>query len=59
LIPLASPISAPPDLSKILKPLIAATQSATAPVEPDAKRRGTLDVSAAITRALTAAGLMK
>jgi poly(hydroxyalkanoate) depolymerase family esterase len=59
LIPLASPISGPPDFSKILKPLIAATQPATAPVEPDAKRRGTLDVSAAITRALTAAGLMK
>jgi poly(hydroxyalkanoate) depolymerase family esterase len=60
LIPLASPISAPADLSKILKPLIAATQAATAPVAvPEAKRRGTLDVSAAITRALTAAGLMK
>ena len=60
LIPLASPISAPPDLSKILKPLIAATQAATAPVVvPEAKRRGTLDVGAAITRALTAAGLMK
>ena len=60
LIPLASPISAPADLSKILKPLIAATQAATAPVVvPEAKRRGTLDVSAAITRALTAAGLMK
>jgi hypothetical protein len=59
LIPLASPISAPSVLSKVLQPLIAATQPATAPVQPDAKRRGTLDVSAAITRALTAAGLMK
>jgi poly(hydroxyalkanoate) depolymerase family esterase len=60
LIPLASPISAPVlDLSKILQPLITAKQSPMPPAKPKAKRGGGLDVGAVITRALTAAGLMK
>lgn len=68
LIPLASPISAPvPNLGKVLQPLIAATKPSSASAKPKAgksakpkaRRRRTLDVGAAITRALTAAGLMK
>jgi poly(hydroxyalkanoate) depolymerase family esterase len=73
LIPLASPISPPaPVLSKILEPLLGATKPVeTAPkkkggstakpkaAKPNAKPRGPLDVGAVITRALTAAGLMK
>jgi poly(hydroxyalkanoate) depolymerase family esterase len=61
LIPLASPISAPllPHLSKVLQPLVAATRPSSPPPEPEAKPRGTLNVSEVITRALTAAGLMK
>jgi poly(hydroxyalkanoate) depolymerase family esterase len=68
LIPLASPIPAstmpasPPDLSKVLWPLALANQ----PPKPTAKPstnpkegRRALDVGAVITRALTAAGLMK
>jgi poly(hydroxyalkanoate) depolymerase family esterase len=67
LIPLASPLPSPAaDLSKVLQPLIAATQplnsqakpNADHPAEPEAKRTA-LDVGAVITRALTAAGLMK
>jgi poly(hydroxyalkanoate) depolymerase family esterase len=53
LIPVASPIStAMPDLGKILWPSNAEKQ------QPQPKRRG-IDVGAVITRALTAAGLMK
>lgn len=68
LIPLASPISTPaPVIKKVPQPAIAASQPAKPPKppakpkakKPDAKRSGTLDVGAAITRALTAAGLMK
>jgi poly(hydroxyalkanoate) depolymerase family esterase len=67
LIPLASPLPSPAaDLNKVLQPLIAATQpsnsqakpKADRPAEPGAKRPA-LDVGAVITRALTAAGLMK
>jgi hypothetical protein len=60
LIPLASPISAPaPALNKVLRPLAAAKKPANPPTEQNAKQAGGLDVSAVITRALTAAGLMK
>jgi poly(hydroxyalkanoate) depolymerase family esterase len=60
LIPLASPISVQaPDLAQILRPLAAADQSAKASGKPKDKRRRMLDVGAVITRALTAAGLMK
>jgi hypothetical protein len=60
LIPLASPISVQaPDLAQILRPLAAAEQSAKASGKPKDKRRRMLDVGAVITRALTAAGLMK
>jgi poly(hydroxyalkanoate) depolymerase family esterase len=53
LIPLASPVTASlPDLGKILRPALAQ------PLEQQDKRRG-IDVGAVITRALTAAGLMK
>ena len=67
LIPLASPLPSPaPDLNKVLQPLIAAAQPSNSqakpkadhPAKPDAKRPA-LDVGAVITRALTAAGLMK
>jgi poly(hydroxyalkanoate) depolymerase family esterase len=65
LIPLASPIptseiSAPvPDLSKVLWPLALANQPAKPSPRPTGKRRRVLDVGTVITRALTAAGLMK
>jgi poly(hydroxyalkanoate) depolymerase family esterase len=69
LIPLASPLPAPvSDLSKILQPLIAAVQPSSSQAKPKAAQRAkpkteqqrrTLDVGAVITRALTAAGLMK
>jgi poly(hydroxyalkanoate) depolymerase family esterase len=60
LIPLASPISPPvPDLNKVLRPLAAAKPPSTPPLKPKAERGGGLDVGAVITRALTAAGLMK
>jgi poly(hydroxyalkanoate) depolymerase family esterase len=62
LIPLASPISTfAPDLGKILQPLMTAKEAPKPPAKPkaDTKRRRVLDVSAVITRALTAAGLMK
>src|ERR1700723_1077205 len=60
LIPLASPISAPAsDLAKVLRPLAAAKQPSNPPTKPDAKQAGGIDVGAVITRALTAAGLMK
>jgi poly(hydroxyalkanoate) depolymerase family esterase len=54
LIPLASPVTPSlPDLGKILRPALAQ------PLEPQGKRRRGIDVGAVITRALTAAGLMK
>ena len=61
LIPQVSPISAPallptPDLSKVLWPLTTLQPRPTPQREP--RRRG-IDVGAVITRALTAAGLMK
>jgi len=60
LIPLASPISAPaPDLTRVLRPLAAAKQQPSNPPKPNAKQGGGIDVGAVITRALTAAGLMK
>jgi poly(hydroxyalkanoate) depolymerase family esterase len=60
LIPLASPIStSAPDLGKILRPLAVVSQPAKPASEPQGKRRRVLDVGAVITRALTAAGLMK
>ena len=60
LIPLASPISAqPPVMKKVPQPPIAASEPANSSAEPKAKRSGALNVGAAITRALTAAGLMK
>ncbi|HET7885836.1 MAG TPA: PHB depolymerase family esterase [Bradyrhizobium sp.] len=68
LIPLASPLQASvPDLTKVLQPLIAAKPAPNSPPKPKPgasaksapKRRRALDVSAVITRALTAAGLMK
>jgi poly(hydroxyalkanoate) depolymerase family esterase len=62
LIPTVSPIPAPapipmPDLSKVLWPLTT-LQPPPAPREPKPRRAG-VDVGAVITRALTAAGLMK
>jgi poly(hydroxyalkanoate) depolymerase family esterase len=60
LIPLASPVphsAAVPDLSQVLWPL--ATVNRPAPPQAEGNRRRVLDVGAVITRALTAAGLMK
>jgi poly(hydroxyalkanoate) depolymerase family esterase len=60
LIPLASPISPPaPDLKKVLRPLVTAKPSSNPPAKPEAGQGGGFNVGAAITRALTAAGLMK
>jgi poly(hydroxyalkanoate) depolymerase family esterase len=66
LIPLASPISTfAPDLGRILQPLMTAKEAPKPKENPEAKpkakakRRRVFDVGAAITRALTAAGLMK
>jgi poly(3-hydroxybutyrate) depolymerase len=63
LIPLASPISTPlPVLSKVLQPLMTASQPSkpqNPSAEPKAKGGGVRDVGSVITRALTAAGLMK
>jgi len=60
LIPLASPISTPiPDLANLLRPLAAASQHSKSSEKPKTRRRRMIDVSAVITRALTAAGLMK
>jgi hypothetical protein len=50
------PVPAPePDLAKILWPLATPVHHA----KPQASRRRGIDVGAVITRALTAAGLMK
>jgi poly(hydroxyalkanoate) depolymerase family esterase len=60
LIPLASPISAPaPNRTKVLRPLAAAKPPSNPSAKPNAKQAGGIDVGAVITRALTAAGLMK
>jgi poly(hydroxyalkanoate) depolymerase family esterase len=60
LIPLASPIPAPvPDINMVLWPLAAAKPPSVPPAKPKARQGGRLDVGAVITRALTAAGLMK
>jgi len=60
LIPLASPIStSAPDLGKVLWSLTTANQSSKPSPKPQVKRRRVFDVGAVITRALTAAGLMK
>jgi poly(hydroxyalkanoate) depolymerase family esterase len=60
LIPRASPIPAPAtDLNKVRPPLAAAKPPSSPPAKPKAKQGGGLDVGAVITRALTAAGLMK
>ena len=69
LIPAVSPISAAPlqlpDLSKVLWPLAALKPLAEpepqpkSKIKPQGERRRGIDVSAVITRALTAAGLMK
>jgi poly(hydroxyalkanoate) depolymerase family esterase len=67
LIPAVSPISAAssqmPDLSKVLWPLATlkppAEPQARSQIKPRPERRRGIDVSAVITRALTAAGLMK
>jgi hypothetical protein len=45
-----------PDLAKVLWPLATLDRPSEPPREP---RRGAIDVGAVITRALTAAGLMK
>jgi feruloyl esterase len=51
------PVSVPmPNLAKVLWPLTAVNRAPLPPREP--QRRG-IDVGAVITRALTAAGLMK
>ena len=65
LIPAVSPISATPmpDLSKVLWPLAAlkppAEPQPKVQAKPQRERRRGIDVGAIITRALTAAGLMK
>jgi poly(hydroxyalkanoate) depolymerase family esterase len=56
-IPMPPPVSVPmPNLAKVLWPLTAVNRAPLPPREP--QRRG-IDVGAVITRALTAAGLMK
>lgn len=56
-IPLVAPVPAPaPDLAQVLWPLATFNHPAEPPQQP--KRRG-IDVGSVITRALTAAGLMK
>jgi poly(hydroxyalkanoate) depolymerase family esterase len=56
-IPLPAPASpAKPDVATVPRPLATLQRSAEAPVQP---RRRSIDVGAVITRALTAAGLMK
>jgi poly(hydroxyalkanoate) depolymerase family esterase len=56
-IPMPPPVSVPmPNLAKVLWPLTAVNRPPLPPREP--RRRG-IDVGAVITRALTAAGLMK
>ena len=66
LIPMASPVAAPmpmPSLNKALQPLLTSKPPSApakkAAAKPRTKRSRVLDVGAVITRALTAAGLMK
>jgi poly(hydroxyalkanoate) depolymerase family esterase len=60
LIPTVSPISpTTPDLNMVLWPLTTVNQKSKAAPEPQPQRRRPIDVGAVITRALTAAGLMK
>jgi poly(hydroxyalkanoate) depolymerase family esterase len=60
LIPPVSPISTPAaDLSKVLWPLTTVNQPSRPSLKPQRDRRRGIDVGAVITRALTAAGLMK
>jgi hypothetical protein len=54
-VPAPTPVSVP-DLAQVLWPLTTLNRPATTSQEP--KRRG-IDVGSVITRALTAAGLMK
>ena len=57
LVPVVSPLSVPtPDLSQVLWPLTTVNRRPEPPREP---RRRAIDVGSVITRALTAAGLMK
>jgi poly(hydroxyalkanoate) depolymerase family esterase len=58
LIPLASPITTPMPAA-ILRPLTVAKPASKQAKKPQSKRPRMFDVSAVITRALTAAGLMK
>jgi poly(hydroxyalkanoate) depolymerase family esterase len=58
LIPLVSPLSAS-DLSKVLWPLTTVNLPSNPSPKPERERRRSIDVGAVITRALTAAGLMK
>jgi hypothetical protein len=63
LIPAVSPVAevfAPtPDLGKVLWPLTTLHQRPESPRAPQKPQRRAIDVGAVITRALTAAGLMK
>jgi poly(hydroxyalkanoate) depolymerase family esterase len=60
LIPVASPVSkAAPDLGKGLRPLMTADQPSRPSAKPQDKQSRARNVSEVITRALTAAGLMK
>jgi hypothetical protein len=60
LIPLVSPITPPaPDLGQVLWPLTTVNRPSSPPPESQGERRRGIDVGSVITRALTAAGLMK
>jgi poly(hydroxyalkanoate) depolymerase family esterase len=60
LIPVASPVSkAAPDFGKALRPLMKAEQTSRPSAKPRDKQSRALNVGEVITRALTAAGLMK
>ncbi|OIQ63515.1 esterase PHB depolymerase [mine drainage metagenome] len=60
LIPLVSPIpTSAPDISKVLWPLTTVNRPSTPSPKPQRERRHGIDVGGVITRALTAAGLMK
>jgi hypothetical protein len=57
-IPAAPPMPVP-DLAKVLWPLTTLHQQPEPPRQPQSPRRRAIDVGSVITRALTAAGLMK
>ena len=60
LIPVVSPITpSAPDLSQVLWPLTTVNRPSSPSPKPQGERRRGIDVGAVITRALTAAGLMK